>query len=66
MARLNRPHETPAKARCENPVAPEETIEQGRARRMAALRKIAGIWAEREDIPADGLVYQRALRAEWR
>lgn len=44
----------------------EEPIEVRRARRMAALKKVAGIWAEREDIPADGLDYQRALRSEWR
>ena len=44
----------------------EESIETRRARRMAALKKVAGIWAHRSDIPADGLDYQRELRAEWR
>ena len=44
----------------------EATIEARRTRRMAALRKVAGIWAHRPDSPADGLEYQRALRALWR
>jgi hypothetical protein len=43
----------------------EETIETRRARRMAALKKVAGIWANRPDIPADGLDYQRELRSQW-
>lgn len=43
----------------------EETIEARRARRMAALKKVAGIWSDRPDIPADGLQYQRMLRSEW-
>lgn len=42
----------------------EDTIEARRARRMAALKKVAGIWSHRADIPADGLDYQRALRSE--
>ncbi len=44
----------------------EDTIENRRARRMAALKKSAGIWSDRTDIPADGLDYQRDLRTEWR
>jgi len=48
----------------DKPIA-EDTIEARRARRMAALRKAAGIWAHRPDIPADGLEYQRQLRSEW-
>jgi hypothetical protein len=44
----------------------EDTIEMRRARRRAALEKIAGIWSNRADIPADGLEYQRQLRLEWR
>ncbi|MES2074052.1 MAG: hypothetical protein V4462_00395 [Pseudomonadota bacterium] len=44
----------------------EDTIEARRARRMAALKKVAGIWSQRPDIPADGLEYQRELRYEWR
>ncbi|NVD69285.1 hypothetical protein HUX88_01765 [Duganella sp. BJB1802] len=53
-----------------NPTAPdkpivEDTIEARRARRMAALKKVAGIWSHRPDIPADGLEYQRQLRSEW-
>lgn len=43
----------------------KDTIEARRARRMAALRKVAGIWSDRTDIPADGLDYQQALRSEW-
>ncbi|CAN7586871.1 hypothetical protein LJR289_004235 [Pseudoduganella sp. LjRoot289] len=43
----------------------EDTIEARRARRMAALKRVAGIWKDRPDIPADGLEYQRAMRAEW-
>ena len=39
-----------------------ESTEAGRARRMAALKKVAGIWAKRKDIPADGLEYERELR----
>ena len=65
MARLYRTLETPIKSACEHPVTTAETIEQARERRITALRKIAGLWAERDDIPADGLEYQRALRAEW-
>lgn len=38
---------------------------QARKRRADALRRVAGIWALRQDIPADGLEYQRTLRAEW-
>lgn len=44
----------------------EESIEKRRARRMAALKKVADIWARRPDIPADGLDYQRELRSAWR
>lgn len=42
-----------------------DTLEERRERRMAALKKTAGIWANRPDIPADGLEYQRQLRSEW-
>jgi hypothetical protein len=42
-----------------------DTIEARRARRMAALQKIAGMWVDRADIPADGLEYQRDLRGTW-
>lgn len=45
--------------------AAQDTIETRRARRMAALKKVAGIWAHRRDIPPDGLDYQRELRSEW-
>ncbi|WP_143133214.1 hypothetical protein [Pseudoduganella namucuonensis] len=46
--------------------AVEDTVEARRARRMVALKKVAGIWSDRSDIPADGLEYQRELRAERR
>ncbi len=39
---------------------------QARKRRADALKRIAGIWAAREDLPADSLEYERELRAEWR
>ncbi len=47
-------------------LASEDTIDVRRARRMAALKKVAGIWADRSDIPADGLIYQHDMRSEWR
>lgn len=40
--------------------------QQARELRLASLRRVAGIWAERTDIPADGLEYERTLRNEWR
>lgn len=39
---------------------------EARKLRLASLRRIAGIWADRTDIPADGLQYERELRNEWR
>jgi hypothetical protein len=36
-----------------------------RKQRLAALRRAAGIWANRADIPVDGLQYERAMRDEW-
>jgi hypothetical protein len=54
------PQDTPAE---------EVTVEprtEARKRRTAALKKVAGIWADRTDIPADGLQYERELRNEWR
>lgn len=39
---------------------------EARKLRMASLRRIAGIWADRNDIPDDGLLYERMLRDEWR
>jgi hypothetical protein len=39
---------------------------EARKRRLASLRSVAGIWADRTDIPADGLLYERELRNEWR
>jgi hypothetical protein len=41
-----------------------ETDEEGRQRRLVALRKVAGIWKNRKDIPTDGLEYQRYMRNE--
>lgn len=39
---------------------------EARKRRIASLRRVAGIWADRTDIPADGLKYEREMRDEWR
>lgn len=39
---------------------------KARERRLAALRRVAGIWADRNDIPTDSIVYERELRDEWR
>lgn len=57
-------HDIPDATTLPDPVA-EEAIEARRAQRMAALKKVAGIWIHRPDIPADGLDYQRELRSEW-
>jgi len=57
-------HHTLATSLPHEPVV-DDTIEARRARRRAALEKIAGIWSTRPDIPADGLEYQRQLRSEW-
>lgn len=46
-------------------IADQERRAQARAKRIAAIRRVAGIWAARDDIPADGLEYQRTLRSEW-
>ncbi len=67
MATLQHPVENAARDAAAKSVAPPtDSVEDRRARRMAALRKAAGMWANRKDIPADGLEYQRAMRAEWR
>lgn len=52
-------------AAADDTLAAGDTVEARRARRMAALKKVAGIWLDRPDIPADGLEYQRELRSEW-
>lgn len=39
---------------------------EARKSRVAALRRVAGIWSNRTDIPADGIKYERKLRDEWR
>lgn len=66
MSTMQHPVENAARDATVKPPTTEDTIEERRARRMAALRKAAGMWADRKDIPADGLEYQRAMRAEWR
>lgn len=45
---------------------PEEALAQARARRLAALKAAEGMWADRTDIPLDGVLAQEQLRAEWR
>lgn len=42
------------------------TVEMRRRRRLAALQSIAGLWADRTDVPSDALDYQRDMRMEWR
>lgn len=49
----------------QQPIPPADTVEGRRARRMMALKAVAGLWKDRADIPADALEYQRAMRAEW-
>jgi hypothetical protein len=66
MSTMHQPVEDPAPDATARPAPVQGTVEERRARRMAALRKVAGMWAEREDIPADGVEYQREMRAEWR
>lgn len=44
---------------------PEEALAQARARRLAALKAAQGMWADRTDIPLDGVEAQEQLRAEW-
>lgn len=48
----------------EKPMSDAQIV--ARNKRIAALKRIAGIWANREDIPADSVDHQRQLRAEWR
>jgi hypothetical protein len=54
--------ETPVKIGIESDVDSRATAHK---RRIAALHLVAGIWANRTDIPADGLQYERELRDEW-
>jgi hypothetical protein len=49
----------------EDPPVASETIDARRARRAEALKHIAGIWANRLEIPEDGLEYERATRDQW-
>jgi hypothetical protein len=46
--------------------APADPRIEARKQRIASLRRVAGIWADRTDIPADGLKYEREMRDEWR
>jgi hypothetical protein len=64
MAKLKHPEEVSPDAITKAP-SPKDPAE-ARRRRIAALEGVFGIWAERKDIPADGLDYERELRAEWR
>jgi hypothetical protein len=68
MSFITHPEEPNVKK--EGPPATNETDADQRAKarqqRVAALRRVAGIWADRTDIPADGLKYERELRDEWR
>ena len=54
---------SPAKVRIE---IERDPVVQARKKRIVALHRVAGIWASRTDIPADGLQYERELRDEWR
>ncbi|MES2758305.1 MAG: hypothetical protein V4693_13100 [Pseudomonadota bacterium] len=53
-----------------NPISderiPVDLRQAAKTSRLRALRRVAGIWADRLDIPADGLQYERELRDEWR
>lgn len=44
---------------------PEDALAQARMRRLAALKAAEGMWADRADIPLDGVKAQEQLRAEW-
>lgn len=66
MTTMQHPVENAARDAPAKPADTTDTVEWRRARRMAALRKVSGMWASRKDIPADGLEYQREMRAEWR
>lgn len=48
----------------DQPMSEAEIV--ARNKRIAVLKRIAGVWADREDIPADSVDYQRQMRAEWR
>jgi hypothetical protein len=61
---IPRTDDSPSQNVIETP-KPASTVDERRARRLSAARRIAGLWANRPDIPADGLDYQRALRSEW-
>jgi|GEM_PF-4955292 len=43
----------------------DATTEQRRQARLAVLMRSNGIFAGEPNTPKDGLIYQRALRAEW-
>jgi hypothetical protein len=60
--------DNPDEAGTENPIEQATPGARAEARklRLASLRRVAGIWANRADIPADGLQYEQELRNEWR
>lgn len=58
--RYDQPDATPKEA-----AAAVDPHAEARKLRLASLRRVAGIWADRTDIPADGLQYERQLRNEW-
>lgn len=43
----------------------DDALVQARARRLAALQATFGLWANRTDIPKDGVEHQNQLRSEW-
>jgi hypothetical protein len=54
-------HQHSVAANIEDEHAVACAAEMRRLRRLAALKHVAGIWANRADIPADGLEYQREI-----
>lgn len=54
-------------AQYEMSTAPQKTRTDAtaRARRLELLKRTAGIWKDRADVPKDGLAYQQEERAEW-
>ena len=45
---------------------PIDSPQARRQRRLALLQPAEGLWKDRDDIPKDGVEYQRQLRSEWR
>lgn len=42
-----------------------EQPDDDRARRLEVLMGTFGMWKGRQDLPQDGLAYQREMRADW-